>query len=117
MTSDVDRFYRQVSLSHADATGYIRAPVLAKLPVDDFVDTFFGLHPSAQRVVMVALKGRYEYGRLSQDLKEERPWIVAVHDAFLERLPKLSAISQYRLKKQLEWYLPTVKPEEETKDN
>jgi hypothetical protein len=116
MTSDEDSFYRKVSLSHADASGYIRAPVLAKLPVDDFVDTFFGLHPSAQRVVMVALKGRYEYGRLGQDLKEEKPWIMAVHEAFLKRLPGLSAIAQYRLTKQLEWYLPTVKPEAESED-
>ena len=116
MTSDVDSFYRQVSLSHADASDYIRAPVLAKLPVDDFVDTFFTIYPSAQRVVMVALKGRYEYGRLGQDLKEEKPWIVAVHKAFLDRLPGLSGISQYRLKKSLEWYLPTVKPEAEAGD-
>jgi hypothetical protein len=116
MASDVDSFYRQVSLSHADASHYIRAPALAKLPVDDFVNTFFSLHPSTQRVVMMALKGRYEYGRLGQDLKEEKPWIMAVHEVFLERLQKLSAISQYRLKKSLEWYLPTVKPEVESED-
>ena len=60
---------------------------------------------------MVALKGRYEYGRLSQELKAEKPWIAAVHGAFLEHLKKLSPISQYRLEKSLEWYLPTVQPE------
>lgn len=89
-------------ISHADASHYIRAPDLAKLPVDDFVDTVFTFHPSAQRVVMVALKGRYEYGRLSQDLKEEKPWIVAVHDAFLKRSQILSGISQYRLKPEVD---------------
>jgi hypothetical protein len=116
MTSDVDLFYRKISLSYADASDYIRAPVLAKLPVDDFVNTFFTLHPSAQRVVMVALEGRYQYGRLGQDLKDEKPWIVAVHGAFQERLQKLSVISQYRLRKSLEWYLPTVEPETNVKN-
>jgi hypothetical protein len=92
MTSDVDSFYRQVSLSHADASQYVRAPVLAKVAVQDFVNAFFALYPSAQRVVMMALKGRYGYGRLEQDLKQEKPWIVSVHEALMKRLPGLSAI-------------------------
>jgi hypothetical protein len=60
MTSDVGFFYRQVSLSRADASHHVRATVLAQIPVDDFVNAFLALHPSAQRVAMVALKGRYE---------------------------------------------------------
>jgi hypothetical protein len=111
MKSDVDMFYRQVSLSHADATNYVRAPVLAKLPVDDFVNVFFDLHPSEQRLVMAALKERYEFSRLNQTLKEEKPWISSVYDAFQNRLPGLSAIARHRLEKQLEWYLQAVRPE------
>ncbi|WP_316168417.1 MULTISPECIES: P-loop NTPase fold protein [unclassified Bradyrhizobium] len=114
MTSDVDAFYRRVSLSHADASRYVRAPVLSKMPVDGFVQAFVALHPTAQRVVMVALKGRYEYGRLDQTLKEERPWITAVHDALVKRLPGLSTISQRRLRMHLEWYDQIIKPEPES---
>jgi hypothetical protein len=110
MTSDVDGFYRQVSLSHADASGYVRAPVLAQLPPNDFVNAFLALHPSAQRPVMMALKGRYEYGRLDQALKEERPWIIAVHAALSRRLPELSAISGRRLAMLLEWYTEIFNP-------
>jgi hypothetical protein len=36
-----DSFYRQVSLSHADASQYVRAPILAKLAVDEFVNALF----------------------------------------------------------------------------
>jgi hypothetical protein len=104
MISDVDAFYRQVSLSHADASEYVRAPVLAKMPVDDFVNAYLALHPSAQRVAMMALKGRYEYGRLDQQLKEEKAWIVAVHASLSKRLQELSAISQRRVGMHLEWY-------------
>jgi hypothetical protein len=111
MSSDVDHFYRQVSLSHADASDYVRAPVLAKMPVADFVNAFFALHPSAQRLAMAALKGRYEYGRLDQTLKDEKSWIVAVHAAIQGRLPQLSAISKRRLGMQLEWYANAIKPE------
>ena len=71
MSSNVDYFYRQISLSHADASDYVRAPVLAKMPVEEFVDALFALHPSAQRLALMALKGRYEYGRLEQALKRE----------------------------------------------
>jgi hypothetical protein len=108
MKSDVDSFYRQISLSHADATNYVLAPVLAKLSVGDFVSAFFDLHPSEQRVAMAALKGRYEFDRLNQSLKEEKPWITSVHDAFRKRLPGMSPIARHRLEKQLQWYLKAV---------
>lgn len=105
MRSDVDSFYRQISLSHADATNYVHAPVLANLPVDDFVNAFLGLHPSEQRLAMAALKSRYDFDRLDQSLKEEKPWITSVYDAFQKRVPDLSPIARYRLQKQLGWYL------------
>jgi len=111
MSSNVDYFYRQISLSHADASDYVRAPVLAKMPVEEFVDALFALHPSAQRLALMALKGRYEYGRLEQALKEEKPWIVAVHAVIQKRLPQLSAISRRRFGMLLEWYPNVMKPE------
>ncbi|WP_128929074.1 P-loop NTPase fold protein [Bradyrhizobium guangxiense] len=116
MTSDVDSFYRQVSLSHADASHYVRAPVLAKMPVDEFVNALLALHPSAQRLAMMALKSRYEYGSLDQTLQEERPWIIAVHDALGERLPQLSAISRRRFGMLLDWYMQIIKPEPDSEN-
>jgi hypothetical protein len=65
---------------------------------------------------MAALKGRYQFGRLNQNLKEEKPWIISVHDAFQKRLAGLSPISQYRLKLQLEWYQQAVQPEAGSED-
>lgn len=115
-TSEVDAFYRQVSLSHADASEYVRDPVLAKMPVDDFVNVYLALHPSEQRVVMMALKGRYEYGRLDQQLKEEKPWIVAVHAALTKRLQGLSPISRRRIGMHLEWYDEIFKAADEPEE-
>jgi hypothetical protein len=109
MKSDVEKFYRQVALSHADASDYVRAPVLAVLPVEEFVDALLALHPSSMRLAMVALKGRYEYGRLDQTLKDEKPWIVAVFAAIQKRLPQMSAISRRRFGMLLEWYPNAVK--------
>jgi hypothetical protein len=105
MSSDVDSFYRQVSLSYADTSQYVWAPVLAKLPVDDFVNAFLALHPNVQRMAMAALKGRYADGRIDRELKEEKPWIMSVHDALVKRLPELGRLSRYRLEQQLRWYL------------
>jgi hypothetical protein len=117
MTSDVDGFYRRISLTYNDTSQYIRAPVLARLPVDDFVNAFLDLHPNAQNVVMRALKGRYESGQLEHDLREERPWIISVGNALAKRLPGLSVISQYRVRKQIEWHLQAAKPELPSEDN
>jgi precorrin 3B synthase CobZ len=61
------------------------------------------------RLAMVALKGRYEYGRLDQTLKDEKPWIVAVYAAIQKRLPQMSAISRRRFGMLLEWYPNAVK--------
>ncbi|WP_316228649.1 P-loop NTPase fold protein [Bradyrhizobium sp. SZCCHNR1045] len=112
MRSDVDSFYRKLSLSHADTSQYVRVPVLSKMPIADFVNAFLDLHPSAQRIAMMALKGRYQYGRLEQELKEEKPWIASVHDVLMKRLPELSTISQHRLQQHLEWYRQSVQPQE-----
>ena len=60
------------------------------MPVEDFVNAYLALHPNEQRVAVMALKGRYQYGRLDQQLKEEEPWIVAVHAALTKRLQELS---------------------------
>lgn len=109
MTSDVGSFYRHVSLTHDDSDQYIRAPVLARLAVDDFVNAFLSLHPNAQHVVMMALKGRYEHGQLDRDLTEEKPWILSVRNVLEKRLPTLSQISQYRLRKNIDWYLQATK--------
>jgi DNA polymerase III delta prime subunit len=111
MKSDTSSFYRQVALNLADGSGYIRVPVLAKMPVDDFVDTFLSLHPTDQSLAMWALRSRYEDGRLEQNLDAERPWIMAVHDTLGKRSPQLSAISRHRLGKLLDWYTQIVKPE------
>jgi hypothetical protein len=117
MRTDVDSFYRRVSLSHADASRYVRAPVLAKLAVQDFVDEFLALHPSEQRVVMVALKGRYEHGRLGRELSDEKAWIISVHEALVKRLEDLGPISRYRLEKNLEWYLQAAQPPPASEDD
>lgn len=105
MKTDVQKFYRHLCLTRDDANQYVKVPVLAKINVDQFVDSFLGLHPSEQHTVMMALKGRYEGGQLDRELKDEKPWIVSVRDRLAKETANLSRISQYRLQKQIEWYL------------
>ena len=92
-------------MTRDEASQYVKAPVLATINVDEFVDSFLGLYPSKQHTVMMALKGRYEGGQLDRDLKDEKPWIKSVRDTLRKRMAKLSPISQYRLEKHIEWYL------------
>jgi hypothetical protein len=78
------------------------------LPIDDFVNAYFDLHPSEQRLAMAALKGRYQFDRLNQSLKEEKPWIMSLYDALQKRSLGLTPIARHRLEKQLEWYQQVI---------
>jgi len=105
MASDVQAFHKHLCWTRDNTNQYVNAPVLSKIDVGEFVDVFLGLHPNAQHIVMMALKGRYEGGQLERELKGEKPWILSIRDALTKRMPNLSRISQYRLQKQIEWYL------------
>jgi len=108
MKTDTQKFYRHLCLTRDDTSQYVKAPVLAKVNVAEFVDSFLGLHPTKQHIVMMALKARYEGGQLDRELRDEKPWILSVRDALMKQMANLDRISQYRLQKQIEWYLQVV---------
>ncbi|WP_420133869.1 P-loop NTPase fold protein [Rhodopseudomonas sp.] len=108
MQSEVQEFYRGVVVG--GGSQYVGVPVLATLDVSRFVDVFLSLHPSDQHVVMMALKGRYEHGQLERDLRDEKPWIIALREALLERGSKLEPIGTLRIQRQTEWYLKSADP-------
>ncbi|MBR1179874.1 hypothetical protein JQ617_38310 [Bradyrhizobium sp. KB893862 SZCCT0404] len=105
---DVQLFFQRLCWTNDARDQHVNAPVLAKIDVNEFVAAYLALHPNDQRVVMLALKGRYEGGQLEGELEDEKPWITAVRRELVARMPGLSAISKYRLQKQIEWYLKAI---------
>lgn len=108
MKRDVQEFYRQVCYSTGGDGSYAGIPVFARLDPDAFIDSLLALHPSEQHVVFMALKARYEHGRLDRELPEERVWLEAVRDKLLSRAALMKPMSGHRVEQHVSWYLKPV---------
>lgn len=80
MASDVELFARRIMLTNGSDSIYYRTPILAVVSVPDFLAKFLGLHPSAQRTVVRALKSRFEGHALKRDLAAEVGWLRSLCD-------------------------------------
>jgi hypothetical protein len=102
---DVDLFFRRINITNSEDSIYYRVPLLASIDPDIFISTLLKLHPKKQRVALMALKSRYEGGRLSRELIAEKPWRQAVKDRLVEAAGSMAPIGKFRLMKNVEWNL------------
>jgi hypothetical protein len=109
---DVQLFYRRLCYSGHGNGEFAGVPVLAKLDPDAFLDTFLSLHPSDQHVVMMALKARFEHGRLDRDLPDEKPWLEKVRDNLLARARGMKPMTRSRVERHVAWYIKPVLQDE-----
>jgi hypothetical protein len=64
-----------------------------------------GLQATQQRTVLIALKGRYEDGRIDHELAQERPWVERVRTLLDAAASSMSPISKYRLRQSVKYGL------------
>lgn len=84
MASDTHAFFSAIAWTNDDRPNtYAGVPIFATADADKFMKRMLACHPEHQRTILYALSGRYEGGRLGDDLKVERDWFVAVHDLLL----------------------------------
>ncbi len=98
MRDDPSLFLRRVCLTNHEDNEFYDIPVMASLDPARFVTVFLGLSPRDQRNSMVALKSRYEHGRIDRDLLDERPWAMKVRNQILAASEAMSPISKDRLR-------------------
>ncbi|MBY0559320.1 P-loop NTPase fold protein [Hyphomicrobium sp.] len=72
-------------------------PVLTAITPKTFVNTLLDASPAAQRTILEGLQERYQTGRLSESLAEEKPWLVEMHHELQGRIPALAPIRRYSL--------------------
>jgi hypothetical protein len=108
MDADAQLFYRRVCISNSGDTLYSSVPILASIDPDVFVTSLLKLHPADQRVVMMAIKARYEHGSLERDLATEKPWLVLVQDKLKQRAAGMVPIARYRLLQNAELHISSV---------
>ena len=97
MADDPSLFLRRVCLTNHDENELYDVPVLASLDPQRFVDVLLGLHPARQRTVVLALKARYEHGRIDGDLAAERDWATSVRNLAHVAGDRMAPISKQRL--------------------
>ena len=85
MVADPELFFRRISLTNDGANEFYNTPILASLDPDRFVSVLIDHHPAPQRTILLALKARYEHGKLDRELKEERSWATDVGTAYTPR--------------------------------
>ena len=101
MRDDPSLFLRRVCLTNHEDNKFYDIPVFASLDPARFVAVFLGLHPRGQRNAMIALKARYEHGRIDHDLLDERPWAIEVSNQIQAASDAFSPIPKDRLRQLL----------------
>lgn len=101
MRDDPSLFLRRVCLTNHEDNKFYDIPVLASLDPPRFVAVFLGLHPRGQRNAMIALKARYEHGRIDRDLLDERPWAIEIRNQIQAASDAMPPISKDRLRRLL----------------
>jgi hypothetical protein len=101
MKRDVQEFFRCLCLNTVTTSPFFDIPVLAAIDAEVFVDNVLTLVPDAQSSVFSMFIGRYERGQLDRELKDEKPWLLAVKDAFERRMPTLGKMTSHRLKNRI----------------
>lgn len=101
MRDDPSLFLRRVCLTNHGDNKFYNIPVLASLDPARFTAVFLGLHPRGQRNAMIALKARYEHGRIDHDLLDERPWAIEVRNQIQAASEAMPPIPKDRLRRLL----------------
>ncbi len=105
MREDATEFVKRIAISGGASEPLARLPVLATLDPAAFADDLAALEPLQLREVMVGLSARYDLGTLERELKEERPWILAVRSALLERAAAAPIWTRKRIEENVRWAL------------
>lgn len=101
MKADPVAFSQLLRANNVRAAIYWDVPILATIPVKQFVSELLDLSPDAQSTVFASLKSRYDTGLLDRELKPERVWLQSVSDELLAAAAKLPPLSRFRVRQRV----------------
>lgn len=108
VVKDPDIFFRRINLTADGPNEFYDTPILASLDPSKFVAALLDHHPARQRTALIALKARYEHGKLDRELAEERSWATDVRNRLRAEAEHRSPISRYRIRQNLSYTLDEV---------
>jgi hypothetical protein len=98
LKKDATEYGRMLMINNVTASPFYNVPILATIPVNNFVNVVIKLDPTAQSTAFSTFKGRYERGSLKQELANELSWLKLVKTTFEERAKKMGPLSEFRFK-------------------
>jgi hypothetical protein len=111
---DVQQFFNRLTYSGSGGGEFASTPILTGLDPDDFLDALLSLHPTEQHVAMMALKARFENGRLERELSNEKSWVQQIRVGLLARAKEMKPMSRNRVERHVAWYIDPVLQSEDS---
>lgn len=114
MQNDVWKFYKMICLNDSlnwdkDSQKYYKIPILKYTKESDFVEKILNMKIRDRQCVFWALKKRYEYDDINNNLIKELEWIKSVQQLLLDKaLQKKGKISGHILEFDTKYYLDKV---------
>lgn len=106
METDVDKFYRRLTLNNHEDNIYYEIPILSYIKPDEFISVFMNISSNNKRTVFYALGSRYEFSNFNAKLYPELDWLNCVKEKLLEQKQSLNGtIAGYFLGGFIEEYL------------
>jgi hypothetical protein len=83
-------------------------PVLATVPVTEFVDEFLSLSRDAQDTALTTFVARYAGGLLNSQLRSEKDWLQGVRDELYAKSAGMPPLSRFRLRHEIKSVIDRV---------
>ncbi|MDE3748600.1 hypothetical protein [Methylobacterium radiotolerans] len=113
MQNDPNLFWRRINHSNTTDGLYVSIPIFAHVNLNDFLQKFMAIDPNSQREVMLAIRGRYEHGKIKSDFAEEFDFLKGLSEKILDVAEKAPVLLRNRLRRLHGWAIAPVLPPQE----
>lgn len=105
LKTDPELFGKRIANTGGSEAIWAMTPILHHLDVKELVDWLVEQHPALQRDVLMSISIRYDYGRLEQELAEERFWLESLRRALRRRAKAATPVARDRILNNIKWLI------------
>ena len=106
MRSDLSNLFKVLTKYSGNYGEYCETPILTNINPLEFVNTWLSLPAINQGEISSLLRSRYDMGRLSSSLKDEKAWLSDVFNELDKKANSMNGLHAYRIER-LKLNIPT----------
>lgn len=106
MKNNITSLFNNLTIYRGNYGEYTDIPILNKISASSFVDTWLSLPAITQNEISSLLRSRYDMGRLSSSLKDEKAWLSDVFNELDKKVSSMNGLHAYRIER-LKLNIPT----------